>query len=134
MTDWTSLFAVYREVVIRDDVIVQGMLLPDLLPEDTTVRTALAAWEGTHFLHQTPYGHELTLVRRRGRARTERWWLHLLLGLATLLSTTIAGAYFGGRSPLDFTAMPLGRWWFSVPVGISFRDVVGYTGRVGGSS
>ena len=124
VTDWTSLFAVYREVVIRDDVIIQGMLLPDLLPEDTTVRTALAAWEGTHFLHQTPYGAELTLVRRRVSRRTERWWLHLLLGLATLLSTSIAGAYFAGRNPLDFTPVPIAGWWIALPVGIYPADVV----------
>ena len=124
MTDWTSLFAVYREVVIRDDVIVQGMLLPDLVPEDAAVRAALAAWDGTHFLHQTPYGHELTLVRRRVQPRAERWWLHLLLGLVTLLSTSIAGAYFSGRSPLDFTPVPLGGWWISLPVGLSPSEVV----------
>jgi Zn-dependent protease len=123
-TDWTTLFAVYREVVIRDDQIVQGMLLPDLLPEDATVRSALAAWEGTHFLHHTPYGHELTLVRRRGVKRTERWWLHLLLGLATLLTTSIAGAYFGGRDPLRFPVAPPGSWWAAVPVGLSLHDVV----------
>jgi Zn-dependent protease len=123
-TDWTDLFAVYREVVIRDDQIVQGMLLPGLLPEDATVRAAIAGWEGTHFLHHTPYGHELTLVRRRGAERTERWWLHILLGLATLLTTTIAGAYFAGRDPLGFTALPLFRWWFSVPVTLSLAEVV----------
>lgn len=121
--DWTNLLAVYREVVIRDDQIIQGMLLPDLLPEDTAVRTALAGWQGTHFLHQTPYGYELTLVRRKGSSPTERWWLHVLLGLATLLTTTIAGAYFAGRDPLGFIAVPLGGWWISLPVSLSPGDL-----------
>lgn len=121
--DWTALFAVYREVVIRDDQIVQGMLLPDLVPEDATVRAALAGWEGTHFLHHTPHGHELTLVRRRGARRAERWWLHFLLGVATLLTTTIAGAYFVGRDPLRVVALPFIPW-IPVPVGISIPDVV----------
>jgi Zn-dependent protease len=121
--EWTALFAVYREVAIRDDQIVQGMLLPELRPEGATVRAALAAWEGTHFLHQTPYGHELTLVRRRGVRRTERWWLHCLLGIATLLTTTIAGAYFVGRDPLRLVALPI-LPWIPLPVGLSIQDVV----------
>jgi membrane-associated protease RseP (regulator of RpoE activity) len=124
VTDWTSLFAVYREVVIRDDEILQGMLLPELHPRDPRVETALAGWEGTHFLHHTPYGFELTLVRRRGTARPERWWLHLLLGLATLLTTTIAGAYFVGRDPLTVAYFPLGGWGMPLPVHLSLPNLL----------
>jgi hypothetical protein len=124
VTDWTNLFAVYREVVIRDDEIIQGMLLPELHPRDPRVQEALAGWEGTHFLHHTPYGIELTLVRRRAVRREERWWLHLLLGLATLLTTTIAGAYFAGRDPLELTLLPLGGWGMPLPVHLSLPDLV----------
>ena len=63
-------------------------------------------WDGTHFLHQSPYGVELTLIRRRTVRRPERWWLHALLGLATLLTTTLAGAHFAGFDPLRLDFHP----------------------------
>ena len=116
MTDWTDLFAVYREVVIRDDTIIQGVLLPELGPGDPRVVAALSAWEGTHFLHQTAGGTQLMLVERKKEPRRERWWLHLLLVAATLVTTTIAGAYFLGRDPLELFLLPLGPWGIPVPV------------------
>lgn len=72
------------------------------------MRAALLGWEGTHFLHQTPYGFELTLIRRRTARRRERWWLHALLAVATLFTTTIAGAHFAGLDPLRLDYHPGG--------------------------
>lgn len=124
VADWVGLFAVYREVAIRDEEIIQGMLLPELRPQDPQVQQALAGWVGTHFLHHTPYGYELTLVRRRGAARPERWWLHLLLGVLTLLTTTIAGAYLAGRDPLHHAQIPLGPWYLPVPISLTLTDLL----------
>ncbi|HET8655547.1 MAG TPA: site-2 protease family protein [Longimicrobiaceae bacterium] len=111
-----SLFAVYRIVVIREDEIVQGVLHPGLRPEDPEVRSALAEWGGTHFLHQTPDGVHLTLVRPLRPRRRERWWLHVALALLSLLTTTIAGAYFAGREPLASIPLAVGAWQILVPV------------------
>jgi hypothetical protein len=123
VTDWMNLFAVYREVVIRENEVVQGLLHPELRPDDPSVEAALRSWQGTHFLNHTPAGVELTLVRRRAVPRRERWWLHGLLGLLTLLTTTIAGAYFVGRPPLEFVLLPLGPWRMPLPVHLSPGDL-----------
>ncbi|MEX2583401.1 MAG: site-2 protease family protein [Gemmatimonadota bacterium] len=101
-----SLFAVYRTVVIRNDEIVQGVLHPDLSPDHPVVRSALDRWEGTHFVYPTEDGTEITLVRPVAERPRERWWIHILLGLATFFTTTAAGAYFAGRDPFQMAFLP----------------------------
>lgn len=118
-----SLFAGARSVVIRGDEIVQGILLEELDAEDPEVRRILVGWGGTHFLHHTPAGTEVTLIRPQGPPPPERWWLHLLLGLSTLLTTTIAGAYFLGRDPLALRWVDLGAFYLPVPVGMNAAEV-----------
>lgn len=115
MTNWPALFAVYRTVVIRDDEIVQGILHPDLDPEHPSVREALDGWAGTHFVFPTDGGTEVTLVRPIRRPAPERWWLHILLGIATFLTTTASGAYFVGHDPFHLTWLSLGPLGMPVP-------------------
>jgi len=124
VTDWLSLFAVTRSVVVRDDEIVQGILHPDLDPDDPQVRLLLERWEGKHFVYRAPEGTEITLVRRIGKPTRERWWLHVLLGLVTLLTTTAAGALFSGRQPFEFFVLPVGPWGVPIPLGIVVGDLV----------
>ena len=118
VTDLVNLFATYRVVNLRNDEVVQGLLLPGVDPEHPTVRDALRRWPGMHFLHQTAGGTELTLVRRVAPTPRERWWLHLLLFLVTGLTTTISGAILMGREPLRIGAVPVGGMEIGVPVGI----------------
>lgn len=124
MTEWTSLFAVYRVVQIRGDEIVQGILLSELGPDHPVVRNLLDSWDGTHFLHQSDGGTFLTLVRPVGPKVAERWWLHVMLGALTLLTTTIAGAYFAGADPLRFTAASLGPLHMPIPVRLLPAELV----------
>lgn len=112
-TYWPELFAIYRRVVARGDEITQGVLRPEIGADDPEVVTALREWGGTHFVFPTSAGVEITLVRRIAAPPRERWWLHLLLGLLTLLTTTIAGAYFAGLDPLSLTFLPAGP--FAIP-------------------
>jgi len=115
VTDWLNLFAVYRTVVIRNDEIVQGVLHPDLGPDHPIVQSALERWGGTHFVYQTDDGTEITLVRPVAPREPERWWLHALLGIATLLTTTASGAYFVGHDPFQLTWLTFGPLGFPVP-------------------
>lgn len=124
MADWISLFAVYRVVVIRNDEVVQGILQPEYSPDHPRVRAALATWEGTHFLHHGGGGTEVTLVRSVGGRAGERWWLHLALGLLTLLTTTLSGAYFLGRDPLRLALYGLGPLGIPVPVRLFPEELV----------
>src|SRR5690606_20204635 len=112
-------FVAHRVVVVRNDEVVQGILHPGLEADDPMVRETLDAWQGTHFLRHTDEGTEITLVRRLAPPPRERWGLHAALGLATLLTTTVAGAYFLGKHPLSLTYLPLGPWWLPVPLGVA---------------
>lgn len=124
MTEWLPLFAVYRTVVIRDDLIVQGVLHPELGPDHPTVRAALEKWEGTHFVFPTDEGTEVTLVRPAADRPKERWWIHLLLGALTFLTTTAAGAYFAGRDPFQMIMLPVGPIGVPLPIGLSIAELV----------
>jgi hypothetical protein len=115
--DWVHLFVSYRVARVRDDEIVQGTLLPGLDSGHPAVRTTLEAWDGPHFVRSTPYGEEVTLVRRWAAPRRERWWLHLLLFLLTAFTTTAAGARFLGYEPLPFVLLPVGNIGVPRPVG-----------------
>jgi hypothetical protein len=114
--DWIHLFITYRTVRIRDDEIVQGLLLPGLDAGHPHVRYLLDRWEGSHFARPTPFGEELTLVRRSAAPPRERWWLHALLFLLTALTATAAGARFAGREPFPLALLPMGPIGFPVPV------------------
>jgi Zn-dependent protease len=118
VTDWLTLFAVYRSVVIRNDEIVQGVLHPGLAPDHPLVAAALEKWEGTHFVYATEDGTEITLVRPIAERPPERWWIHILLGLATFLTTSAAGAYFAGRHPFEMIFLPVGAFGVPVPIRI----------------
>jgi membrane-associated protease RseP (regulator of RpoE activity) len=113
VTDWLPLFATYRMVRVRDEEILQGYLLPDLDADHPLVREGLDRWPGTFFIHRAPAGTELTLVRRTAPPPRERWWLHALLFLLTLLTATAAGARLRGHEPFPLAVLPVGD--FGVP-------------------
>lgn len=115
VSEWQSLFSAYRVFVVRGNEVTQGVLHAGLPADDPRVRAAVAGWEGTHFLHQTSLGVEVTLVRPVGPRRSERWWLHLLLAAITLGTTTVAGAYLNGQDPLRLVSRSLGPWAYPVP-------------------
>lgn len=123
MTELLGLFSEGRSVVIRGDEIVQGTLSEEVSPSDPEVQRTLNDWGGTHFLHQTPAGVRVTLVRPNGPRAAERWWLHTLLGVTTLLTTTIAGAYFLGRSPLALFWVDLRLFWLPLPRGVNLTEL-----------
>ncbi|MDR0786536.1 MAG: site-2 protease family protein [Gemmatimonadota bacterium] len=118
MTDWFDLFVVYRTVAVRDDEIVQGILRPDLSPGHPLVRSTLDEWGGTHFIRPMDAGTEITLMRPIGERPRERWWIHILLGLLALLTTTASGAYLSGRDPFHLAWFGWG--WLGLPLPVTF--------------
>jgi hypothetical protein len=116
--DPSELFLTYREVRIRDDEIVQGLLLPGTRPADAEVRALIERWGGRHFVRETPLGAELTMVRRVVAPRAERWWLHVLLFVVTALTTTAAGARFLGSEPVPIGMVPVGPAALPLPVAL----------------
>lgn len=94
LTGWRRWAAPAEEVI-------QGTI-PERLPlHDPAVRVLLERWPGARFSRKTRAGTELTLVRRTAPARPVRWWVHAILLVLTLLSTTVAGAVLSDPAPLS---------------------------------
>ncbi len=117
-----SVFSVYRVATVPGGRVVTGRLHAGLEPDSAAVRELTAAYTGTVSTRPGPGGWELLLFEPR--ERPERWWLHALLFLVTLFSTTVAGSLLAGRWPIHFQAAPtLDGWWVPFPVGVDAQDL-----------
>lgn len=121
--DLARVFAVYRMEPVRKGRIVSGTLLPGLGPDSPEVRELLAGWEGSHAIRQGAFGYEMLLFQ--AAPRRERWWLHILLFVATLFSTVVAGSVLSGHYPVQFIKLTLYQeWWMPVPAAIDFLQLL----------
>ncbi len=133
MPEVAGPFATWRLVEVHDQQVFQARLNPGLTVHDPQVRQWLSRWPGRVYAQSGPEGVEVTVSRRNRPRPAERWWLHLLLVLATLVTATMAGAgltdgdplrlvdvSLGGLAipvPTRFTAQSLGPGlWFSLPL------------------
>lgn len=124
MSDWIGLFASYRLVTLPQEEIVQGILHPELDADAPPVRALLDRWSGASFVRATPDGTEVTLVRRTAPRPRERWGLHLVLFLATLLTTTFSGAFFAGGDPFLYAPFTFGTWKMFLPTGMAYAELL----------
>lgn len=115
---WSELYESYRVAVLRDQQIVSGRLLQGLRRGDTRVTAALATWPGRAWLADEAEPGQLTLVRTVRPRPRERWWLHLLLALATLATATLSGLWFGGSLPAP--PLSVAQWAALAPQGLPF--------------
>ncbi len=112
-----SIFALYNEQSLPAGRVVMGQLRPGLTPESTEVREVSDGWAGSIGMREGPRGWELFLFKPG--ERRERWWLHVLLLLATLFSTVVAGSLLAGHAPILFRGVQLyGGWWLPVPTAL----------------
>jgi hypothetical protein len=121
--DYLAIFAFCRVESVRAGRLLTGRLLPGLTPESAEVGEALAGWAGSVGAREGPLGWELFLFEPA--PRRERWWLHVLLLVATLFSTVVAGSLLAGHWPIGFEALRLyGGWWVPIPVVIDVGALV----------
>ena len=115
-----TIFAFCRIESVRGGRMVSGRLLPGLTPDSPQVRAALAGWPGSVGGREMEDGWELLLFEPQHRR--ERWWLHGLLFVVTLLSTVVAGSLLAGNPPIYFSMVPLFEgWWLPLPVALEAR-------------
>ena len=92
----TDLYRAWRAASLGDREIVEGIVASDHAP--AAAERSLAEWDasgGTHYWDA--YGGATWLVlAREQRAARERWWLHLLLFVITLATTTLGGIAIAG--------------------------------------
>jgi Zn-dependent protease len=128
--DLSDFLLAWRTTQLPDREVIDALVHPDHARPAPALAAALALWPGSYYWSDEPDGRHLVLTRPLARRR-ERWGLHAALFLATLLTTTFAGAVVAGTIPFDdplalFTgAYPLPphlvrAWgaglWFSLPL------------------
>ncbi len=102
--DLTPFLLAWRTVSLRDREVVDALVHPAHAAPSPELAHALARWPGSYYWSDEPEGRHLVLTRPAARPR-ENWILHAALFLATLVTTTFAGAVFAGAIPYD---APLG--------------------------
>ncbi|UCC71077.1 MAG: site-2 protease family protein [Gemmatimonadota bacterium] len=121
--DHLAIFALCRVESVPAGRLVTGRLRPELTPESPEVRQVLADWPGSVGRREGPEGWEVFLFEPA--ARRERWWLHIVLLVATLFSTVVAGSLLTGHAPIWFQALRLfGGWWVPIPVAVDLGALV----------
>ena len=100
LLDWPELFETFTVLSGPGEEVIRGPLAHYLSPGDPLVEASIEAWPGAAYLAPAGEGWMLVLTRRTAPQRRERWWLHILLFLLTLLTASVAGAYLSGRAPL----------------------------------
>ena len=85
----------WRTVELRDRQVIDGLVDGAHSAPSPALAAALARWPGHYYWSDEPGGRRLVLTLVRARPR-ERWWLHVALLLATIATTTYAGAILAG--------------------------------------
>jgi membrane-associated protease RseP (regulator of RpoE activity) len=116
-------FAAWRLVEVHDQQVFQARLNPGLTVHDPQVRQWLSRWPGRVYAQSTPDGMEVTVARRNRPRPRERWWLHLLLLAATLVTATLAGLGLVDGDPLRFVFVSPGGLAIPVPTRLTPASV-----------
>ncbi len=117
-----AIFSIYRVDTVPGGRVITGRLRPGIDPDSPAVRELTERPGTSASARQGPHGWELLLFE--AKPRRERWWLHALLFLITLFSTTVAGSLLSGFWPIHFEAAPtLDGWWIPLPVALDLADL-----------
>jgi Zn-dependent protease len=95
LDDLSRLFEAWRVVRLGGREYVEAVVAPDHRGPSSQLRAALRQWPGAHYWTDTDRSG-LVLVRPVAGERGERWWLHGLLAVLTILCTLGAGATLAG--------------------------------------
>lgn len=87
------------------------------------MRQWLSRWPGRLYAQPGAEGVEITLARRSRPRTRERWWLHLVLLLATIVTATLAGAGLTDGDPLRFRDVNWGGLAIPVPTRLTAAAV-----------
>lgn len=94
--DLTRFLQAWRTVTLRDRQVVDALVDPRHSGPSPELGAALQLWPGSYYWSDEPSGRHLILTRTLPLRRRENWTLHALLFVATLVTTTLAGAVVAG--------------------------------------
>src|SRR6266571_3191444 len=98
--DLSQFFLAWRTASLPDREVIDALVHPAHAAPSPGLAAALAQWPGSYYWSDEPGGRHLVLTRGIARRR-ERWGLHLALFLATLFTTTFAGAVLAHKIAYD---------------------------------
>lgn len=93
--DFASCLVAWRTTQLRDRQVVDALVHPAHAAPSPELSRHLAGWPGSAYWSDEADGRHVVLTRRWPRA-PERWALHAALLIATLFTTTYAGAILAG--------------------------------------
>jgi membrane-associated protease RseP (regulator of RpoE activity) len=111
--DLSEFLLAWRTTPLPDREVVDALVHPAHAGPSAALAAALAHWPGSYYWSDEPEGRHLVLTRPAGRQR-ERWGLHVLLFLATLFTTTFAGAVLAHTIAYD-NPFDLLTWSYPLP-------------------
>ena len=123
MPEVAGPFAAWRLVELHDQQVFQARLDPGVSLQDARVREWLSRSPGRVYAQPGPEGVEITVARRNRPRPRERWWLHALLLLATLVTATLAGAGLTDGDPLRMVDVSAGGLAIPVPTRLTPASV-----------
>jgi len=95
MDDLTRCFSAWRVIRAGDREVVEGLVAPEHRAPSPDLARALKAWPHTAYWAR-PDRSEVVLVRPVGASRPERWALHAMLLVITVVCALGAGATLAG--------------------------------------
>src|SRR5690242_14349217 len=100
----SAFLLAWRTTNLPDREVIDALVHPAHAGPSPALEGALSQWPGSYYWSDESDGLHVVLTRPVGR-RPERWGVHVALFLATLLTTTFAGAVLSGAiaydNPLD---------------------------------
>ncbi len=139
MTPLSRFLSVWRTVVVRDREIIDGTVHPDHRGPSPELSQTLNELPGTHYWTEEDGEGRIVLIRPLGSRRRERWWLHVLLFLASFGTVWMAGALLNGApvslpipviSNFPAAAGPLRAWMEHVNTGAGLAFAIGLMGML----
>lgn len=91
----TRYFTYWRAIELGDARVLEGLVAREHAAPSVALARRIAEWDGHHYWQNSPEGRWLVLVEEHERP-PERWWLHAVLLLVTLIATSLGGAALAG--------------------------------------
>lgn len=127
LAPWLPLLDRYQIHSLRHDTLLSGRLRADLTEDSPEVQDALAGWSSEAHLRTDENGTDLVLVYQLHAGRRP-WVLHLMLLLATVVTTLGSGALMADTDPFGTRVFEFGPLAMPYPSTIDWSLL-----RVGGS-
>ena len=105
----TRFLLAWRTIPLRDREVIDALVDPNHATPSAELAQALQAWRGSYYWSDEADGRHLVLTHPTAPLPRERWVLHVLLFVATLFTTTLAGAVIAGGVELHLAVAP-GSW------------------------